>query len=393
MDYPCSTDNVKKMKQFAKTRLMAIAVMAIAGTVLVACSDNTAPESSGGFEETENPENPGGTGEGEKEEIENGTADNPFVGNWYEASSTGTHDLFIFNEDNTYVWWYRSDDVLRKTSGTYSFTDTHITLTEEDGDELEYKIYTLTKTELSFSSVRGLSFDMKASTLKSLEDGEAPSTIESGISMRFYYGDAGGIHFTIIPDFGINCYYYELNGESGHTQSGICKVEYDDDELEFGTEYEITVTAYDIDGNEYRPYTYSFMTKGYEGMVNYLVYQGNYYELSHAEMSQRHDYTGTATGTNWKFLTLYSSDETYIRFQYAVPEWEGIDKEWFEGTYNIQTNSEFWKYSYIIVIDGKVEHTYQQTGTLTIKELSGGYLTIDFELDNFAGHYEGTRVE
>ena len=331
------------------------------------------------------------------EVIENGTVSNPLVGNWYEVSFIGTHHLFIFNEDGTYEQWYKSDETSRETKGSYAYTNTHLTLTQDDGKTTEYEILKLTKTEFNFyvAGGRGVSYDLQASTLTSLEAGSKPSTIESGITLRFYYGNNGGVHFKIIPHFGIDYYCYALGNSvdenSDYKKFGAYEVSYEDEELEFGTNYNFAVVAYDKQGMKYKPVNYKFTTKGYKGMVNYFVYDGDYYELNAVEMIQDHGMIGS-TQPNCKFLKMYNSDENYIRFEYTVPRWEGISKEWYEGNYLIQENAEYYTYSATLVIDDKVQHNIG-SGTLVIKSPTSNYFTFDFELVHVGGHFEGSIME
>lgn len=328
--------------------------------------------------------------------IENGTDDNPLVGSWYETTIVDAHRLYKFNEDETFTYWYRSDEVFRKEEGTYSYDGGVILyLTYTDGETVECRVSQLTKTELSFK--RGdLSYNLKASSLTGLDEGCKPLPIEQAVNVWFDYGETGGVSFFIVPHYGVDHYYYSLeataNENNGRRGKGALSKKYSDNDLEFGTDYKFSVTAYDVQGNAYRTYTYPFTTKGYKGMVNYVVYEGEYYDLEYAQMSQKHDIsTGTGTGTNFKFLDLYYGDNGLVRFTYAVHEWEGIDKEWMEGTYNIKDNSSYHSYSALFIKEGKSQQP--GGGKLVIKRTSNNYYTFDFELELAAGHFEGNLVE
>lgn len=77
-----------------------------------------------------------------------------------------------------------------------------------------------------------------------------------------------------------------------------------------------------------------------------------------------------------------------VRFMYFTPYYEGINKEWGDGTYTISSKSGHWIYGGVYTHDGA--QSYRCDGKLTIKT-SGKTKYFDFNLDDddAVGHFEG----
>lgn len=166
-----------------------------------------------------------------------------------------------------------------------------------------------------------------------------------------------------------------------------------DRELTFGellplTEYTITARAYDEEGNAGPLIRTKFKTIACP-YTNYLIYNSEVYRLTSAEMQASHGYSGTNTGSNFKYLRFYG-DDAYLQFSWANHEWEGIDKKWSPGTYTISTDSHsYYTYSAYGEIDGRKVYP---DGKLKITQ-DGSKMAFDFTLEDawkIVGHYEGT---
>lgn len=123
--------------------------------------------------------------------------------------------------------------------------------------------------------------------------------------------------------------------------------------------------------------------------VNYIRIYGYYYEVSMAEMSCKH---AVGTNANYKYLMVYgnngSMSPTGAYFMYATPYYEGINKEWGDGTYNIKSESGYWIYGGVYIYKG--DTSSRCNGKLTIKT-AGNIKVIDFNLDDgdVIGHIAG----
>ena len=123
--------------------------------------------------------------------------------------------------------------------------------------------------------------------------------------------------------------------------------------------------------------------------VNYVRINEFYYELSFAEMSCKH---AVGTGSNGKFLQFYGSNESLdpigIIFNYFTPYYEGINKEWSDGTYLIRSSGNHWVYRCFYIWRGASYNGC--TGKLHIKTVNNIKI-FDFSLDDsdVVGHLEG----
>lgn len=122
--------------------------------------------------------------------------------------------------------------------------------------------------------------------------------------------------------------------------------------------------------------------------VNYVEMYGNYYPLSKAIMRCKH---AVGTNANMKHLQFFGDNEELtpmgVWFTYSTPYYEGINKEWSDGTYSIKSDSGFWIYSGAYCYRGT---TYNGAGTLKIKTVNS-VKVFDFTLDggDIVGHLEG----
>lgn len=325
------------------------------------------------------------------EVLQNGTEENPIIGNWYEVSISNDHKLYTFKDDGTYKYYSKINNTPYKEEGHYQYTKDSIFFTSSKGKTIGYKITILSRTKFQFFRSRGHSFNLKPSTLTSLEDDCVPSTKEQALNITYVYGETGGISIIITPHHGITHYYYAVSEtiEENPKSKGTNILNKKYNSLKLGTQYYVSAIAYNAKGEKYSPTVIEFKTKGRKDMINYFVYKSEYYELFKAEMSQKHFYSGTGTGSNCKYLTLYNSDEDYIKFEYAVAEWEGIDKKWNPGTYKIVESSEYYKYMASLILNKKVQHDAFLEGTLKITEKANNYFTFDFSLYDISGHFEG----
>ena len=124
--------------------------------------------------------------------------------------------------------------------------------------------------------------------------------------------------------------------------------------------------------------------------TSYLRAHGIYYPLTKAIMRCFHS---TGTEANEKSICFFgntgSMKPTGARFMYFTPYYEGINKEWYDGTYDIQSKSDYWIYGGTYTYNNYISS--RCNGTLTIKTV-GNIKYFDFVLDDkdAVGHFEGT---
>lgn len=102
-----------------------------------------------------------------------------------------------------------------------------------------------------------------------------------------------------------------------------------------------------------------------------------------------------ATGTegSMKHLFFFGAngklEPISARFMYSTPYYEGIDKEWYDGTYKIQSKNGYYIYGGLYCINNS--WSSRCDGELKI-ESSGKIMTLDFELDDgdAVGHFTGS---
>ncbi len=124
--------------------------------------------------------------------------------------------------------------------------------------------------------------------------------------------------------------------------------------------------------------------------ASYIRIYGAYYELSRASMSSDH---GTGTGANFKHLMFFGTNDLMqpigARFMYSTPYYEGIDKYWSEGSYNINSDSGYWIYGGTYCY--RNSWSSRCDGKLKIKK-TNNIMVFDFNLDDgdAIGHFVGT---
>lgn len=342
---------------------------------------------------------------GIKSDVKNGVEGNPLVGNWYSSIYLSSDkypftELYIFRENMTYTYLRRSNwdswNTLNRTDGTYSFTKDKITFISDNGNETQKNLKYITPTELGFDFINYA--DFVATTLTTLDMDIFPSEKESAVIVNGGIRLGGGLEFVIKPFHNIDHYYFSLSKDS---QKGVSYKATKDrytgslyQNLELGTLYYITVTAYDKNGTAYKPCVKGFISGGEKGMINYLCGGKTYNDITTVKMTQSHWNSGTGTGANYKFLEFISADKkTHIKFAYAVKEWESINKIWDSGTYKIEQPGGYHKYSCSeLYINGSRKSNYCCEGYLYIKKKSSNYWIFDIILEDVTGHFEGSVV-
>lgn len=213
-----------------------------------------------------------------------------------------------------------------------------------------------------------------------------------------------------------NCYYYFLEDGNGYTErfdnyDGIYRrafewdiigntmyFEWLKDDFYNASEVQCPV-SFDADGNLVfgtdetyeRKSSVGTTTVGYKHppFVNYLRRSdGYFYELSCAEMKCSH---ATGSGAIYKYLFFYGSNGELTpistTFVYCTPYYEGIDKYWRAGTYNIQSKSGYWIYGGWYNWCGSNQG--REDGTLKIKTV-GNMMSFDWKFYDAIGHFIGS---
>lgn len=319
------------------------------------------------------------------------TNKNKLVGNWYYVfyyDKETSHHLYTFDEDMQYTYQYISGKTTTTTKGTYQYTSDSIYFKPDNGKEFRRKLNLSSSKSIKISSIEYFS-----TKLSSLESGNVPASSEEALELRCNYDEKGDVTISITPYWGIAKFYYSFSEKPNDTKSTrTTHFEKTYKDLKLGTKYYLTAYAIDEKGIEHKSKTIDITTIGEAGNTNYFNFSYKSYKINRAEMSQRHGYSGTGTGSNTKYLTFYCSDDTYVEFDYNVAEWEGINKVWGEGTYKISRNGGYYQYGCLAKIDGKLKNRsdWDFTGTLTIKKKSSNYYTFDFSLEEMKGHFEGS---
>lgn len=313
---------------------------------------------------------------------------NLIVGNWIEKSSTGSYTLFCFKADGTYVEETRSTSYHKEYNGNYSNNGSTLTLIEHSsGKEFEKKIY-----QLGRDSLRITGYTCRRTTLSSLADGAQPSYEENALTVRTKETELGYGGFDIYPFWGVSYILYSVDktfNEKTATKytnnlNGILEKTYKS--YNPGTTHKLTAVAYDKEGRAFKKFETSFKMPGDE-ITNYYFFRGKQYPISEAEMSVKHGYSGTNTGSHFKYLRFIMDSDNRVQFEYAVHEWDGIDKEWGEGSYKIGDSRNYYTYGCLVLRNG---NAYRETsGKLVIKKNTSKYMTFDFTLEETRGHFEG----
>lgn len=319
------------------------------------------------------------------------TNKNKLVGNWYYVfyyDKETSHSLYTFDEDMHYTYQYNSGKTITTTKGTYLYTSDSIYFKPDNGKEFKRKLNMSSSKSIKISSI-----EYFATKLSSLESGVVPASSEEALDLGCYYDEKGDVTIRIIPYWGISKFYYSFSEKPNDTKSTrTTHFEKTYKDLKLGTKYYLTAYAIDEKGIEHKSKTIDITTIGDAGNTNYFNFNYKSYRINRAKMSQRHGHSGTGTGSNTKYLTFYCSDDTYVEFDYNVAEWEGINKEWGEGTYKISRIGGYYKYGCLAKIEGKLKNRsdWDFTGTLTIKKKSNGYYIFVFSLEEMKGHFEGS---
>ncbi len=319
-----------------------------------------------------------------------GVSKDKIVGCWYQAhiyEKKVSHTLYKFDADMRYT--YQSNDGSSSTqrSGTYSYNSDSIFFQPDDGKAFGKKISKLANGEFMFNYV-----SYHATSLSSLSSGNVPGKSENALMMWCGRDDKGNALIEIIPYWGISKFYYSFS-ESKESKMAMrtSYVTRTYTNVKPGTKYYLTAYAVDSKGIQHPTKTIDITMPGTVGMKNYFSFNYKTYPIERVVMSQKHFPSGgTGQGSNTKYLTFYSTDDTYVQFEYNVAEWDGINKEWVEGTYTISRLGGYYKYSCYAKIDGKImsPSDYDFTGKLVIKK-NGNFYTFDFILEEMKGHFEG----
>ncbi|WP_278888429.1 hypothetical protein [Leyella stercorea] len=375
------------MKIMDKTKLLIIAFTAlISQSIFTACDHDDDEEWRTEDNDNSSDENNGSD--------ENNNSDNMLIGNWYNTfyfdvteKKYYCHDLFSFSNDMKYK--YSSVDSKKHVEeGVYRYTSDSLFLTSSTGGHRKYK---LKKKEDNVLWLNTSSYTK--STLTGLEANDVPDKSDPGLTLKMYNTETGDLFVQILPHWGMNSIYYSLSekqdDKKSKSNSGVQKTYKD---LKKGTKYYLTAYGIDSKGKEHVSTQTSITTLGFADTKNCFIFNYKSYRINHAEMSAYHGHSGTGTGSNEKKLRFYCSDDTFVEFNYNVAEWEGINKEWAEGTYKISRNSGYYKYGCFVKIDGKTksQSDYDYTGKLIIKKKTSKYYTFDFTLEEMKGHFEGS---
>lgn len=121
-----------------------------------------------------------------------------------------------------------------------------------------------------------------------------------------------------------------------------------------------------------------FNVKPYDSYV-FDAYKECYYPLYWASMWTDH---GGGTSSNSKYLSLgWADDKSYkptsIVFSYFTPYYEGITRDWKDGTYKIKSSSDYWTYG-VSLFYANNQKVYHEGGVLTISTKSS-IRTIHYE--------------
>lgn len=366
---------------------MILFICCISCTSFVSCSDPDEDDEINvddwGGTDDDSDDNTGNTG--------SNTNKNKLVGSWYYVfyyDKETSHNLYTFDENMHYTFQYSSGKTTITAEGTYRYTNDSIYLTPDNGKEFGKKIDMSSSKSIKINNI-----EYYSTKISSLESGAVPASSEVALDLSCYYDEKGDVTIKITPYWGISKYCYSFSEKSNDTKSTRkSHLERTYKSLKPGTKYYLTAYAIDEKGIEHKSKTIDITTIGEAGNTNYFNFNYKSYKINRAEMSQKHGHSGTGTGSNTKYLTFYCSDDTYVQFDYNVAEWEGIDKLWGEGTYNISRLGGYYKYGCLALIDGDLKNRsyWDFTGTLIIKKKSNNYYTFDFSLEQMKGHFEGS---
>ena len=224
-----------------------------------------------------------------------------------------------------------------------------------------YRTYSLFKDKYYYGAVKSFMTDKEKETL---------------VKITLISSDGMSINVQYEPSSEVDYYYCYIGTKTSESIkcTGISKLKYN--ELKPGKDYVFNVIAYTKDGNKNAPIraTFSTMSSPY---TNYLCLNGEFFKFTGAESWVQYDYTSVnSTGTNFQFLNLYLSKDTFVQFQYGVHQWEGVSSTWGVGTYTIEYSGRYYAYTGYYT-DGRKTTDFSE-GILKIAK-DGGKTIIDFE--------------
>lgn len=199
---------------------------------------------------------------------------------------------------------------------------------------------------------------------------------EALVKIKCISSDGMSINIQYEPSSEVDYYYCYIGTNSSESIkcTGVRKLKYD--ELKPGKDYVFNVIAYTKDGKKNAPIRAAFSTKS-SPYANYLCVDGEFYKFTGAESWVQYDYTSVnSTGTNFRFLNLYLSNDTFVQFKYGVHQWESVSSTWGVGTYNIENSGRYYAYTGYYN-DGRKTMEFDE-GILKISK-DGGKTIIDFE--------------
>lgn len=151
------------------------------------------------------------------------------------------------------------------------------------------------------------------------------------------------------------------------------------DNIEFGKKYLDNPNKEELieQNSPYQNYMYSWYSKD------------KYIELTKVEMQCEH---GKGTQANTKYLRFCGPNGSVSPNGAVIltmtPYYEGIDKNWIDGTYKINTGSGYYKYFIHPYVEGHDWTSDESEGTLTIKT-NGNIKTFNYKSSNTIIHFVG----
>lgn len=328
--------------------------------------------------------------------VYNTCTSNKLVGNWSDltyfilnSKTYYSYEVYSFGKDMKYKIHEKSlgtNSYERKSIGTYSFDDTYITLVDDNGGKtIKRKYEWVSQDQIKINNIR-----YYATTLSGLDANDVPKKDESSVKVSYSFEDNGDLGITLIPNWGISNFYYTLSKRDNEppttkrTSPTIVKYK----NLEPGETYYLRTYGIDKKGISHTICNNLIKNLGTKGVTNRMVYYGKNHNLISAEMSCVH-----ASGTsnrNWKKLIFSDDEGCKLYFTYTTPYYEGITKEWAEGTYKITISNDCYKYNAAFYNKSGKSDGVSLDGKLTIKKRNSNYYVFDFDLDVLKGHFEGT---
>ncbi len=267
--------------------------------------------------------------------LKNGTNSQPYLGSWletyyldYEGDRWVKNTLYVFNDDNSYELHKRyvgTENEYKVSKGTYRVSGDKLYLTEENKTEKSYKLSDVSRERLTISGDH-----YYPTTLTTLYDNATIDIREIPVSNRLYFDDKVYCNIVIAPKWGVDHYIYSVDNGEEINVSGKRGVDKKFKNFDFGTTHTYKIKAYNKKGEQFSTVTGEFTVPGSQGTINYFTYNGTVYPISKVEMQTSH--ATSSSGANFKYLRMFSSDDTFLQFQYATHSWDGIDKMWYDNT-------------------------------------------------------------